>query len=145
MAAIVEADSNEKSRQRLEELCAKLTDEQLACKTPDGWTVSATLAHLAFWERFTVERWKLFVKEPVATPVNADLINDSEMPAWHAIPGRDAIRLALEAATTADLHIAQLPDEIAAAARPVVNPRLFERFHHRNEHTAAIAAVVEAC
>jgi len=145
MATIVKADSNEKSRKRLEELCAKLTDEQLARMTPDGWTVSATLAHLAFWERFTVERWKLFAREPVAIAVNADLINASEMPAWHAIGGRDAIKLALEAAKAADLHIAQLAEEVASAARPVVNPRMFERFHHRNEHTAAIAAVVEAC
>lgn len=145
MAPIVKADSNEASLKRLEALCAKLTDEQLERKTPDGWSVSATLAHLAFWERFTLERWKLFAKEPVAIPLNADLINDSEMPAWHAIPGRDAIRLVLEAAKAVNLHIAQLPDEIAAAARPVVNPRMFERFHHRNEHTAAIAAVVEAC
>jgi len=136
------SSNNEQSRKRLEELCANLTDEQLGRKTADGWTVAATLAHLAFWDRVTLERWKLLAAK--VEPVNLiwDLINDAAAPGWQAIPGREAGRLALEAAGEVDRHIAGLPNELADAARPVVSERLFERFHHRNEHLDAIVAAI---
>ena len=137
-------DPNLDSRLRLQELCARLTDDQLARKTADGWTVSATLAHLAFWDLITLERWKLLATKLEPVSLIWDLVNDAGAPGWHAIPGRDAVRLALEAAAAIDKHIAELPADLADSARSIVSERMYERFHHRNEHIVAIAAAIEA-
>ena len=135
---------NAESRARLEKLCANLTNEQLARKTSDGWTVAATLAHVAFWDRVTLERWKLFEKDPQPVQFIFDVINDAGAADWHALESRQAVRLALESAKAVDAHIEHLPDEVATAARPIVSERLFERFHHRNEHLNAIEEAVKS-
>ena len=42
---------NEASRQRLKALADRLTDAQLATPMENDWTVSAYLAHIAFFDR----------------------------------------------------------------------------------------------
>src|SRR5258708_20824680 len=54
---------NSKSRARLAFLCERINDEQLARIAFGDWTVSAVLAHMAFWDRVPLERWNTFTKE----------------------------------------------------------------------------------
>jgi len=49
-------ERNEASRARLRALLDRLTDEDLRRKVGD-WTVAMSLAHLAFWDRFSHLRW----------------------------------------------------------------------------------------
>jgi hypothetical protein len=41
---------NDAERKRLEGLVARCSDADLERAMPAGWTVAATLAHLAFWD-----------------------------------------------------------------------------------------------
>ena len=43
---------NQAALQRLAELAARLTEEDLARSLGGGWTIKAALAHLAFWDRY---------------------------------------------------------------------------------------------
>jgi hypothetical protein len=49
--------------------------------------------------------------------------------------------LALDAAEAVDKRIEQLSEDLLDVARPVMDPRMFERFHHREDHLAAIERV----
>ena len=132
--------TNDESRERLTALCSRLNEEQLRRRTASGWTVAATLAHLGFWDRLTVERWKLFAAKPAPMELVDDIVNDAAALDWHAIPPSEAMRLVQEAAAAVDAHISGLPDPVAEAARTLVNPRMFERFHHRLDHLPEIEA-----
>ena len=100
------------------------------------------LAHLAFWDRIALERWNIFEKERQPIPVLADIVNTAGAAGWLATPPREAARLAVEAAQAVDKRIEGLPKDLIEAARPM-NPRMFERYHHREEHLAAIEAVAQ--
>src|ERR1700704_4499876 len=132
---------NAKSRERLASVCDRLSDEQLARIAFGEWTISAVLAHLAFWDRIALERWNIFEKDRQPIPVLADIVNTAGAPGWLATPPREAARLVLEAAEAVDQRIEKLPKDLIEAARPM-NPRMFERFHHRDEHLSAIEAVI---
>jgi len=100
------------------------------------------LAHLAFWDRIALERWNIFEKDRKPIPVLADIVNSAGAPGWLATPPREAARLAVEAAEAVDKRIEGLSKDLIEAARPM-NPRMFERHHHREEHLAAIEAAVQ--
>jgi uncharacterized damage-inducible protein DinB len=133
---------NAESHKRLESVCRRLTDEQLARIAFGEWTISAVLAHLAFWDRNVLERWNIFEKDRQPIPVLADIVNTAGAAGWLATPPREAARLALEAAEAVDKRIAELPEDLIKAAKDV-NPRMLERFHHRDEHLSAIEAVAK--
>ena len=60
MSATAEyARANDETRARLHALVARLGPDDLARAAFEGWSVSALLAHLAFWDRFTLERWRV--------------------------------------------------------------------------------------
>ncbi len=130
---------NTESRERLASVCQRLSDEQLSRVAFDDWTISAVLAHMAFWDRIALERWNIFEKDRQPIPVLSDIINTAGAAGWLATPPREAARLALDAAEAVDKRIEGLPEDLIDAAR-AVNPRMFERFHHRDEHLSAIEA-----
>ena len=45
------AESNRRQAERLRKLVARLDASMLAVRLPNGWTVAAALAHIAFWDR----------------------------------------------------------------------------------------------
>jgi len=90
-------------RQRLEALVQRLSDAELARPMPDGWTVAAVLAHLAFWDTraaLLVERWRRDGVGP--SPVDVHIVNNAAKPQWLALPPRAAAELAVQAARAAD-------------------------------------------
>jgi hypothetical protein len=53
------------------------------------------------------------------------------------------VRLVLEAADALDKKIEKLPEDLIEASRQAMgNPRMFERFHHREDHLSAIERVI---
>ena len=63
---------NDASRARLAGILVRLTDPDLD-RVIDTWTVSANLAHLAFWDRFMLERWQIEGRH--AEEIAHDLVN----------------------------------------------------------------------
>ena len=63
---------NAESYQRMKSLAHRLTDTVLALSTDYGWTVSALLAHLAFWDQrvlVILRRWRAEGFDP--SPIDA--------------------------------------------------------------------------
>lgn len=125
---------NRASTQRIREMAARLSDEEMRHPVGESWTVSIVLAHLAFWDRrvmyvldMTERDQKLFIPE-------IDIfVNDLSLPLWAAIPPSEAARIAIETAEEVDKRLESFPpallEEIYA-----YNKRWVVRALHRGEH-----------
>jgi uncharacterized damage-inducible protein DinB len=133
---------NAEARARLVDLCRRLNDEQLVRIAFGSWTVSTVLAHMAFWDRVALERWNIFEQERQRPSELPEYLNTVAATDWLTVPPQTAVRSVLEATEALDKKIESLSEEVIAAARPMVNPRMFERFHHREDHISAIEKVI---
>jgi hypothetical protein len=136
--------ANDEARARLRVLLTRLRPEQLTRVAFDDWTVSALLAHLAFWDRFTVERWRarLAGREIPDVGVFTDPINDAGAAIWKAVPGDIAVAEALAAADAADTLVAGLAAEFTKPWRIEPRPRSLFRSEHRREHLQDIERAI---
>ena len=134
--------ANNLTRDRLRELVGRMSDIDLTRDLGDGWTISAALAHLAFFDLRVValmDRWQK-TGEVAALPMEADIVNATLLPLALLVPPRAAADLALEAADAADGRIAELEldmdmqDKIEAANTPIK----LNRAEHRKEHIRQI-------
>ena len=139
---------NTKGLDRLRELVGRLGDSDLALPVGvDGWTVSSTLAHLAFWDNVVVERWKLFDQRgaftDMAEPV-FDILNAAALEQWRALPPRLAADQAIAAAEAVAGRIAGLS---AAATEAAVTTRrhfMVDRTIHWAPHLGEIDRALTA-
>ena len=135
--------------ERLRALVTRLSDAQLGAPVNESWTVAGVLAHTAFWDgRARFLAGKLSRREPFTPsddePEDVDWINDAMRPLLHAIPHRQAARLALAIAEATDARMAELPPDLVARTWPMdetspLNPR---RSLHRGEHLDEIEAAL---
>lgn len=134
---------NEAARTDLRRVVAGLSDADLAHPTHSGWTVAATLAHLAYWDRryrLVLQRWERGEVATIEEPDWADdVTNDALLPEWLALPPREACRLALEAADAVDALVASLSASTVAGVMEARRRWLLHRHGHRREHLAEIA------
>jgi len=122
------------SRERIRDLVARLSDDELQHRVGENWTVAIILAHLAFWDRramyvldMTEREGKLFVPE-------IDIfVNDLSLPLWAAIPPRQAARLAVEAAEEVDRRLETFAPSLLELIY-TYNERWVVRALHRGEH-----------
>ena len=129
-------ERNAASRERLRRL-TEAGDEALRGKLADGWTVAATLAHLAFWDRWVLERWDRYARDGAFDDLPAvvtDLTNAAGLPGWLALEPARAAALALEAAEAVDRRIAALPAAAIADAVATGRPVMLDRSLHREAH-----------
>ena len=127
-------ERNLASRERIRDLAARLSDDELQHRVGEHWTVAITLAHLAFWDRrvlyvldMTEREGKLFIPE-------IDIfVNDLSLPLWAAIPPRQAARLAVEAAEQVDRRLETFPPSLLEQIY-TYNQRWVVRALHRGEH-----------
>ena len=134
-----QSEANETARQRLIALTRTLTEADCARPVGPDWTVASALAHLAFWDRMSLGRWRLALRLGELRPVDLapslpDLLNDGLLAEWLAVPGPAAAELAIAAATELDTLIAGLSDESVQAAIDAGHVRQISRSRHRNEH-----------
>jgi hypothetical protein len=134
---------NRASTDRIRTLVARLNDRDMQHAVGQHWTVSVTLAHLAFWDRralyvldMTEHNGKLFAPE-------IDIIvNDLSLPLWAAVPPREAAKIAIETAEALDKRLENYPpallDEIYA-----FNKRWVVRALHRGEHLDEVDAALK--
>jgi hypothetical protein len=137
---------NDRERARLEAFVARCTDADLERPAPGGWTVGATLAHLAFWDeriRLLVERWQRDGIAPVpGHEEDVDWINDSAKPMFLAMSPRRAADLAVATARAADRAVQGLSDEMLAHNAATGSPISVVRAAHRRQHLDELEPVV---
>lgn len=130
--------ANDRERERMRRLIERVSDDELRMSVNDHWTVAGVLAHIGFWDARNA--WlseKLMRGEPFTEsdvePDDVSWVNDATRPLLHAIPPREAARLALHLAEEADHRVAELPPERTWPTDPksLVNPL---RAAHRGEH-----------
>lgn len=126
-------------------MVAMLDDEDLQRSVGHGWTVSAALAHLAYWDGKRLEDLKRWKRDGVGSvqvvPLDPDRINDSMLPTWLAMPPRQAANEAIAAAEAADRCVEELPAELAEAIL-AQQPRALYRAAHRREHLDEIERAI---
>ena len=106
------SEQNAQSRRRLETLVRGLSEEDFARSTDYGWTVSALLAHLAFWDlrmSAILQRWQAEGLDP--SPIDMMIVNESLKVICHALEPRAAAELALSAAEKIDGELDHLTAE----------------------------------
>ena len=141
------AQENTESRQRLEALVRGLSAADLARSTDYGWTISALLAHLAFWDQrmlVLLKRWQETGFDP--SPVDDPAVNDALKVICHALEPRAALELCLSSAEALDAELAALtPDlvkQIEEHAKATSTVFRMNRSLHRNDHVKDIEALV---
>lgn len=97
-------DENAAQTQRLEAVARDI--DRLSIDIGGGWTVSTTLAHLAFWDRRAVLLISRFT-ESRENPdvVDDDLLNDALLPEWLELAPARAAGMAVEAANEMDASV----------------------------------------
>jgi hypothetical protein len=113
------------------------SDETLARRVGEHWTVGVALAHIAYWDSRTLAVLELAARHdlPCAwwSPAEAGAVNDARLPIWLAVPPREALRQAIQTAEVLDRVISELPAKIVEAVM-IERARSFDRFRHRGEH-----------
>ena len=142
------SQQNVQSRRRLETLVHGLSEEGFARSTDYGWTVSALLAHLAFWDlrmSAILQRWQAEGLDP--SPVDMMVVNDSLKVICHAIEPRVAAELALSAAEKIDKELealtAEQVKEIEEHAAATETQFRMNRALHRGGHLNDIEALLK--
>jgi len=134
---------NRTSRDRMQTLAGRLTDEQLLTKVGEHWTVGIVYAHIAWWDRrvmyvldMTEKDSKLFIPE-------IDIfVNDLSLPLWAAVPPREAVRIAMETAEELDKRLEEYPPALLEEIFDY-NKRWVVRALHRNEHLGEAGAALK--
>ena len=136
--------ANDTSRQRLEMLVSGLSAEELGRTNPDGWTVSALLAHLACWDQrhlHLIRRWRAGGIDD--SPVDSTAVNESIKPLCLGLPPRAAVALCLSSAAAINAELETVSPELMAAVEASPNHYRFNRSLHRNGHLDEIDSLVQ--
>jgi len=136
---------NSQERKRLSSLVARLSEDELSLKLPNGLTVAATLAHLAFWDRrvlILIQRWKQNGVSP--SPVDTDAINDALASLLLAISPRIATQLACTAAEATDSELEEVSDDLIEAIQGLGGTVRLNRSLHRRMHLDEIEVLLKA-
>jgi hypothetical protein len=139
-------EDNERELQRLRDLAARLTDDDLRLPVNEHWSVAATLGHVAFWDAralFLADHFdpETGFPDDVGEPENVDWINDSTRSLIHAIDPRAVADLAVRTAEQVDARVAGLPADKMWPNNPD-SPLNARRATHRAEHLDEIDAAL---
>jgi hypothetical protein len=132
-------ERNRSSLERLRTIGSSLSDAELDRTIDAPWTAAALFAHIAFWDRFVLERWRLAAETEDRTPMPVDdgvmdRINDASVTQWLAIPARVAVEECLAAAAELEELISRLDPTIVSEVVIEGRERLVDRSLHRGEH-----------
>ena len=130
---------NRDSAERLAILGARLSDQELTVEIDPPWTAAGLFAHMAFWDRFVLERWGLAAERGERTPMVVDgglmdRINDAALRQWLAIPARIAVEGFLAAAAELEELLSQLDATIVSELVGEGRERLIDRSLQRGDH-----------
>jgi uncharacterized damage-inducible protein DinB len=140
---------NRIARERLQTFVEKLTDTDMGRPLGDGWTVSAALGHLAFWDQRWAEKFQEWertgvVSIPLATwhtgegpAVDVNAVNDAMLAWWRSREFAEVRSDVVAAAEAMDRLAETLSDPVLEQIL-ALRPRTVLRAVHRQEHLAQI-------
>ncbi len=112
-----------------------LSEDDLRLPMEAGWTVSAVLAHMAFWDQRAIILINLWKKNGVGpSPMDTDVVNDTTRRLFLAIPPRQAAELAISLADEIDALIASLTPEMLEEIQSKGTTVNLRRAKHRRNH-----------
>jgi hypothetical protein len=122
----------------------QLTAVQLTQPLEAGWTVSAVLGHLAFWDLRALDLIRAWEENGAGpSPMDTDIVNEAMRRLLLAIPPLAAVELAIDAASEVDREIANLsPDRIADIEKNGGAVHL-NRATHRRLHLSQIEGALD--
>lgn len=127
---------NRASRERLGEVSQRVGERII--EMAGGWTASALLAHIAFWDRLATVRLEKYLRDgqpPVtAPPALSDLINGAGMRQWKDTPPAIAGKQARDAAEAMDRLVESITADKFAALKTFDLPQVYDRAAHRKQH-----------
>lgn len=132
-------DDNSRESEHLRQLVEGLSEADLRLPLEAGWTVSAVLAHLAFWDERAItliNKWKMEGVGPSA--MDTDVVNEATRPLCLAIPPRQAAALAVAVADELDKVIAGLVPEMVETIQTKGTAVKLRRADHRRTHLREI-------
>jgi hypothetical protein len=133
------SEPNRTAFMELRTYAEQLSDEQLRQAIDDEWTVSAALAHVAFWDRRTVVCVEGMLRDSTYLPLRTevDVINPAMLPQWRRLEPSDAMAELIEAGDLFLRTVDSLDEETAQRMQSsdVVNIR---RWRHYREHLEQI-------
>ncbi len=133
---------NQEQLERLRQLVARLSDDDLRQALPDGWSVADALSHLAFYDRRAQILLERFAREGVFdSPYDYETINAALPHLTRRIPPRDIAAEVLAAAEAADRAAAATPATLIGEIRRLNQVKL-ERAEHRRSHLDDIEALL---
>ncbi|MCX6044410.1 MAG: maleylpyruvate isomerase N-terminal domain-containing protein [Chloroflexi bacterium] len=134
---------NVETSEQLNQLLAQRTEAELQREVSHGWTIAATLVHLAFWDLRALVLLEQFEKTGVKlSAMDIEVANEVVQRMANAITPVAARQLWLETATRLDQRIEALPDSLIDAIHAAGNPFNLPRHAHRAEHFAEIQKVL---
>jgi hypothetical protein len=136
---------NDRERNRLQLLVERLTDEELGLRMGEGWTISAALAHLAFWDQralVLMQKWKKTGVSP--SPIDDDVTNDALLPLCKAIHPRVAADLSVAAAQAVDLELETTSANLIADIGNLGDRFRLYRSDHRKIHLDQIEDFIKS-
>ena len=139
------SEENALQRERLKALVAKLSDDDLRLEVGAGWTVAATLAHIAFWDQRVLKLLHRFERQgvgPSPHPADVDAINDAAKALCLALPPHTAAHLAVSTAEELDRELDKLPDDMLAQLASAGQPIKLSRAEHRQYHLDEIEQLI---
>ena len=126
---------NQQERENMVRFVRSLSVEQLNQPMEAGWTVSAVLAHMAFWDQralILIEKWG---KEGIGpSPVDTDVMNEVTRPFLLAIPAQQAAEIFISSAEAVDSKIASLDPTFLEEIETTGKTVLLNRAKHRRTH-----------
>ena len=128
----------------LRQVIERLSDADLGISMEAGWTVSAVLAHLAFWDQRAltlIGKWKKAEVGP--SPIDTDVVNEATRSLCLSIQPHQAAELAVRLAGEVDRIIADLTPEMLEAIQTKGTTVKLRRADHRRTHLAEIEKVLE--
>jgi hypothetical protein len=136
-------EDNARENEHLKKLVGRITDKDMDVPLEAGWTVSALLAHLAFWDLRVITLIGKWENEGVGpSPIDTDVVNEATRSLCLAIPPRTAAELAVAVADRVDEVIANLTPEMAQAILTEGTKVKLSRADHRRTHLGAIEKVL---
>jgi Mycothiol maleylpyruvate isomerase N-terminal domain len=135
-------DLNRRSLEEMRAFLGKLSDDQLQRPLEDGWTVSAALCHVAYWDRRAAQYVIRLTKDGNfrSSLEDVHVVNDALLHQWRRIPAREAVAELLEAGEEVNGKVAGLDEE---TAQQWLGLQIFalDRSDHRLEHLEELKRV----
>ena len=116
-------------------------DDAMQALTMSGWTVAATLAHIAFYDDWVATRWQRRIADGRFQDLPddiTDLANAAGERGWHGVSPQQAKRIARDAAAAVTGLLDELPADALEDAVVTNRPAMIDRSRHWDPHIEEI-------